>query len=167
MRTSFIGLLLFVLAVAAAPLDAQRTTGEIIGKVSDDSGGVLPGVTVTLRSAAIAGEQTAVTSDTGVYRFPVLPPGSYSLDYALSGFGILKRDAIPVAVGATVALDVTLKVSTLEEAITVTGDAPVVNTATSQVSTSYNKDWVQNAPVRRFSYFDLINSAPGCESQSR
>ena len=166
MRTSFIGLLLLVLAVAAAPLDAQRTTGEIIGKVSDDSGGVLPGVTVTLRSAAIAGEQTAVTSDTGVYRFPVLPPGSYSLDYALSGFGILKRDAIPVAVGATVALDVTLKVSTLEEAITVTGDAPVVNTATSQVSTSYNKDWVQNAPVRRFSYFDLINSAPGVSQTS-
>jgi hypothetical protein len=74
---------------------------------------------------------------------------------------VLRREGIPVGVGSTVALDVTLKVSTLEEAITVTGDAPVVNTATAQVSTSYNKEWVQNAPVRRFSYFDLINSAPG------
>jgi hypothetical protein len=157
---------LTALVVFAAPADAQRTTGEIIGKVTDDSGGVLPGVTVTLHGAAIAGAPTAVTSETGVYRFPVLPPGAYDLEYALTGFGTLRRRGIPVAVGAVVALDVSLKISALEEAITVTGDAPVVNTATAQVSTSYNKEWVQNAPVRRFSYFDLINSAPGVSQTS-
>ena len=151
---------------ATIPAMAQRTTGEIIGKVLDESGGVLPGVTVTLHGAAVAGAPTTVTSDTGVYRFPVLPPGTYDVDYILTGFGVLRREGIPVGVGSTVALDVTLKVSTLEEAITVTGDAPVVNTATAQVSTSYNKEWVQNAPVRRFSYFDLINSAPGVSQTS-
>ena len=167
--TKFIWRLLFaavMLAALTAPATAQRTTGEIIGKVTDDSGAVLPGVAITLRGAAIAGTPSTVTSETGVYRFPVLPPGTYEVEYALAGFGTLKREGIPIAVGSTVALDVVLKISTLEEAITVTGDTPVVSTATAQVSTSYNKEWVQNAPVRRFSYFDLINSAPGVSQTS-
>ncbi|OFW27075.1 MAG: hypothetical protein A3H97_21325 [Acidobacteria bacterium RIFCSPLOWO2_02_FULL_65_29] len=167
MRNYFLSLCgVLALIVFAVPAIAQRTTGEIIGKVTDDSGGVLPGVTVTLRGAAVAGAPTAVTSETGVYRFPVLPPGTYDVEYVLAGFGTLKREGIPIAVGATVALDVALKISALEETITVTGASPVVNTATSQVSTSYNKEWVQNAPVRRFSYFDLINSAPGVSQTS-
>ena len=160
------GLSVFMLTAAVAPAVAQRTTGEIIGKVADASGGVLPGVTVTLRGAAVQGAQTTVTSDTGVYRFPVLPPGTYELEYTLSGFATLKREGIPIAVGATVELDATLKVGTLEETVTVAGQSPVVNTASSQVSTSYNKEWVENAPVRRFSYFDLINSAPGISQTS-
>jgi len=156
----------FMLAALTAPAAAQRTTGEIIGKVTDDSGAVLPGVAITLRGAAVAGTPSTVTSETGVYRFPVLPPGTYEVEYTLAGFSSLKREGIPIAVGSTVALDVVLKISTLEEAITVTGDTPVVSTATAQVSTSYNKEWVQNAPVRRFSYFDLINSAPGVSQTS-
>ena len=151
------GLSVLMLMLLAGPAMAQRTTGEIIGKVTDESGALLPGVTVTLRGAAVAGTPTTVTSETGTYRFPVLPPGTYEVEYVLSGFGTLKREEIPIAVGATVELDVTLKVSTLAETITVTGQTPVVNTATAQVSTSYNKEWVENAPVRRFSYFDLIN----------
>ena len=167
MRKYLLGLGMSVLMLpVAAPVMAQRTTGEIIGKVSDASGAVLPGVTVTLRGAAVQGAQTVVTSETGVYRFPVLPPGTYELEYTLTGFGTMKREDIPIAVGATVELDVTLKVSTIEETITVTGQSPVVNTATAQVSTNYNKEWVQNAPVRRFSYFDLINSAPGVSQTS-
>ena len=59
-----------------------------------------------------------------------------------------------------------MKVSALKETLTVTGTAPVVNVTTSEVSTNYNREWVQSAPVRRFSYFDLINSAPGVSSTS-
>jgi hypothetical protein len=151
---------LLALAVAV-PAAAQRTTGEIIGKIVDESGSVLPGVTVTLRGAGVAGAPTAVTSETGAYRFPVLPPGTYALEYTLTGFTTLIRDAIPVAVGSTVELDVSMKVGALEESITVSGASPVVNLASSQVSTAYNKEWVTNAPTRRFAYFDLINSAPG------
>ena len=121
----------FMLAALTAPAAAQRTTGEIIGKVTDDSGAVLPGVAITLRGAAVAGTPSTVTSETGVYRFPVLPPGTYEVEYTLAGFSSLKREGIPIAVGSTVALDVVLKISTLEEAITVTGDTPVVSTATA------------------------------------
>src|SRR5438093_6757663 len=145
----------------AAPAEAQRTTGEIIGKVVDESGSILPGVTVTLRGAGVAGTPSVVTNETGTYRFPVLPPGTYDLEYMLTGFTTFRREAIPVDVGAVVELDIAMKVGAIEEAVTVTGESPVVNLSSSQVSTAYNHEWVMNAPVRRFSYFDLINSAPG------
>ena len=109
---------LLALAVAM-PAAAQRTTGEIIGKIVDESGSVLPGVTVTLRGASVAGAPTVVTSESGMYRFPVLPPGTYSVDYSLTGFSTLKREDIPVAVGSIVELNVSMKVGALEESITV------------------------------------------------
>ena len=152
------------LATSAA---AQRTTGQIIGKVADESGSVLPGVTVTLRGAGVAGAPTVVTSDTGVYRFPVLPPGTYNLEYAIAGFGTVKREEIPVTVGSTVELNVSMKVGALEESITVSGESPVVNVVSSEVSTTYNRQWVESAPVKRFSYFDLVNSAPGVSDVQR
>ena len=138
---------LAALTLLAVPVLAQRTTGEIIGRVTDASGAVLPGVTVTLRGAGVAGAPTAVTSENGLYRFPVLPPGLYDLDFALQGFTTVRREGVQVAVGSTVELDVPLAVGALEETVTVTGESPVVSVSTSQVSTSYNKEWVQNAPL--------------------
>ena len=138
---------LLALAVAM-PAAAQRTTGEIIGRIVDESGSVLPGVTVTLRGAGVAGAPTAVTSETGTYRFPLLPPGTYSVEYTLTGFSTLKREDIPVAVGSTVELNVSMKVGALEESITVSGESPVVNVVSSEVSTTYNRQWVESAPVR-------------------
>jgi hypothetical protein len=161
------GLGLWLLVAVTTPAWAQRTTGEIIGKVTDESGSVLPGVTVTLRGAGVAGAPSVVTSDTGTYRFPVLPPGTYAVEYVLSGFATVRREAIPVAVGNTVELDITLKVSSLSETVTVTGESPVVNLASAQVATTYNREWLWNAPVRRFSYFDLINEAPGVSQTSQ
>ena len=161
------GLWLLILLAIAGPARAQRTTGEIIGKVTDESGAILPGVSVTLRGATVAGTPTTVTSESGVYRFPVLPPGTYDVEYVLQGFATVKREGILVSVGSTIELDVTLKVSTLTETVTVTGESPVVNLASAQVSTSYNREWLWNAPVRRFSYFDLINEAPGVSQTSQ
>ncbi|MBS1818323.1 MAG: TonB-dependent receptor [Acidobacteria bacterium] len=155
-----------LLAVGVTPALAQRTTGEISGKVVDESGGTLPGVTVTLRGEAMPNAQPVITSETGLYRFPVLPAGTYDVEFALEGFGTAKYEAIRVAVGQTIDVNVTMKVSSLNETLTVTGTAPVVNVTTSEVSTNYNREWVQSAPVRRFSYFDLINSAPGVSSTS-
>jgi hypothetical protein len=121
---------------------------------------------VTLRGAGVPGAPTVVTTETGAYRFPLLPPGSYDVEYTLTGFTTLKRTAVPVAVGAVVDLEVKLAVGTMSETLTVEGKAPVVNSASSEVSTTYNREWTRNAPVRRFSYFDYINSAPGVSATS-
>jgi Carboxypeptidase regulatory-like domain/TonB dependent receptor-like, beta-barrel/TonB-dependent Receptor Plug Domain len=160
------GLLLLVLVAVAAPALAQRTTGEIVGTVTDESGAVLPGVTVTIRGSGVPGAPTIVTSETGAYRFPALPPGDYTVEYSIQGFTSLRRESIPVGVGAVVELKITMKVSTLSETVTVTGESPVVNLASTTVSTNYNKEWVASAPIRHFSFFDLVNSAPGVSATS-
>lgn len=164
-RTRLVALVLIAL-VWAWPASAQRTTGEVVGVVSDATGLALPGVAVTLRGAAVAGAPSTVTTETGAYRFPSLPPGTYELEYVLEGFATLKRTEIPIAVGSTVQLDVQLGMSGVNEVVTVQGGAPIVNLASAEVSTTYGREWVQSAPVRRFSYFDLINSAPGVSATS-
>jgi outer membrane receptor protein involved in Fe transport len=160
------GLWVLILIALAVPARAQRTTGEIIGAVTDESNSVLPGVTVTLRGAGVAGAPTVVTSETGTYRFPALPPGDYSLEYALQGFSTLRRENLPVGVGSVIELKIVLKLSTVSETVTVTGESPVVNLASTTVSTNYNHEWVLEAPIRRFSFFDLVNSAPGVSATS-
>jgi outer membrane receptor protein involved in Fe transport len=150
-----------LLALAAAPVFAQRTTGAIVGTVRDDSGAVLPGATVSLKGPAIVGTQTATTNESGFYRFAALPPGTYALSFGLKGFRTLNRPDVRVLVGATVEENVSLKLTQLAEEVTVTGETQVVDTQTNQVSTNYDKDWVRNAPIPRFTFFDLINAAPG------
>ena len=158
-------LVMFCTAVVmlTAPLSswAQRTTGDIRGVITDASGAVLPGVTVTLRGRSVPGAPTTVTNETGVYRFPNLPPGNYDLSAELSGFATSAQTGIPVSLGATVELNLQMKLSTQSETITVTAESPVVDSTSSQVATNYSREWVENAPVRRFTFFDLINARPG------
>jgi hypothetical protein len=149
---------LFALPWSAA---AQRTTGDIRGLVTDQSDSVLPGVTVTLRGRNVPGAPTAVTNEAGIYRFPNLPPGTYDITVELAGFTTSTQTGIPVALGGTAEVNVQLKLSTQSETITVVADTPVVDTTTTEVATNYSREWIENAPVRRFTFFDLINAAPG------
>jgi outer membrane receptor protein involved in Fe transport len=152
--------------VAAVPSYAQRTTGAVIGTVTDDSGAVLPGVTIELQGPAIVGIQSAVTNERGFYRFPALPPGAYDLEFKMQGFVNLHQHGLRVSVGGTAEQNVSLKISQLQEEVTVSAEAPVIDTTGNEVSTNYNKEWVRNAPQRRFTFFDLINSAPGVSQTS-
>jgi outer membrane receptor protein involved in Fe transport len=144
---------------------AQRVTGQITGTVTDASGAVLPGVTVTLKGPAIVGTQTAVTSEKGLYRFVALPPGAYSLSYSLAGFATLNREGVRAQVGGTAEENVAMKLSSMSEEVTVEGGA-VLSTTTNQVSTNYDQEWVKNAPTPRYTFFDLINAAPGVSQTS-
>jgi outer membrane receptor protein involved in Fe transport len=147
--------------LAAHPAFAQRITGSLVGTVRDTSGAVLPGVTVALRGEKIVGVQNGTTNESGFYRFIGLPPGSYELRFERPGFATLRREAVRVSVGATTEIEAELKVSEVAEEVTVVGDTPVVDTQTNQVSANFDKDWVRSAPIARFSFFDLINAAPG------
>ncbi|HET7293775.1 MAG TPA: TonB-dependent receptor [Vicinamibacteria bacterium] len=157
--TTLLGAL--ALLCLSAPAWAQRTTGSILGVVTDDTGAVLPGVNVTVRGEAIVGVQSTVTNEKGLYQFGGLPSGMYDLTYEITGFGTLTRKGIRVSVGGTTGENVQLKVKQMAEEVTVSGEAPVVNTTSNTISTNYDKDWVRNAPQRRFTFFDLINMAPG------
>ena len=159
----YIFLYLGLIALFAAPPAAlaQFTTGDIAGTVSDGTGAVLPGVTITLSGSRIQADQTFVTGGTGSYRFPTLPPGPYDVVYALDGFATLTRQEIVVSVGSTVNLNVTLQLSDVAETVTVIGETPVVDTRSTKINTTYDREWVENAPTTRFVFFDYLNAAPG------
>lgn len=163
---------LAVLAFLVAPLTlpspafAQRVTGQVTGTVSDPSQAVLPGVTVALKGTSVVGVQTATTNEKGFYRFPALPPGSYTLTFTLSGFATMNRESVRVQVGQTTEENVTLRVGGMSENVLVEGAAAVVDTVSNQVSTNYGEEWVKTAPVPRYTFFDLINAAPGVAQTS-
>ena len=156
-----------VLALSVAPsVWAQTTTGVIRGVVTDESGAVLPGVTVTLKGSATAGTPTTTTNEAGVYRFPNLAPGAYQVTVELTGFNTSTQTGIQVALGGTTEVGVQLKISNQQETVTVSAQSPVVDATTTQVTTNYSREWVENAPVRRFSFFDLVNAAPGVSAST-
>ncbi len=140
---------------------AQRTTGDILGTVADGTGAMLASVTVTVSGPNIAGSQTTVTSANGVYRVGNLPPGAYSVSYSLAGFQPMTLRGVRVSIGATIEENVTLSVSQLTESVDVVAEAAVVDTTSSEVGTNFDKDWVQNAPTRRYGFYDLVAHAPG------
>ena len=108
---------LTLLAVAAVPAFAQRTTGTIAGTVADESGSILPGVTVELEGEAIVGKQTDVTNERGRYRFVALPPGRYDLEFTIAGFANVHHHDVRVPVGGTVEENAHLKLSQRSEEI--------------------------------------------------
>ena len=141
---------------------AQRLTGKITGTVSDADGAPLPGVTVEISSPSLmGGVQAQITSDRGNYRFINLPPGTYKLVFKLEGFQTLERGNVKLSVGKTVNENIILQPATLEESITVTAAAPVVDATQSGFSHVYSKDDLEKLPAERGSYLEVIKHAPG------
>src|SRR5207253_2829372 len=125
------------------------TTGSINGRVADSSNAVLPGVTVSASSPALMGVQTSVTDGGGNYRFPALPPGTYTVTFELPGFNTLKRENIQIAMGFTATVNVELAVASLTETVTVTGDSPVIDTSSTRVQQNFKLEALQEIPNSR------------------
>ena len=117
---STLALCLIAIVATAGVSAAQDFRGRINGTVTDNTGAVLPGVTVTASSPALIQPQVQVTSAEGDYRFIALPPGVYDVTFELSGFQIVKRDGIRVVINQTLTVDQQLQVATLQETVTVT-----------------------------------------------
>ncbi len=113
-----------MLLTTAVPSSAQEFRGRINGTVTDNTGAVLPGVTVTATSPALIQPQVQVTGSEGDYRFIALPPGVYDLTFELAGFQTVKREGIRVVINQTLTVDQQLQVATLQETVTVTGESP-------------------------------------------
>jgi hypothetical protein len=145
-------LLLSAAVIGGAPssVEAQVQTGSILIKVSDEQGAAVPGVSVSLTSSAlVAGTATGVTDAGGGYRFPSLPPGVYTVKIELQGFQTVQRENVSVQVGQTIPLDMTMRVATLAETITVSGSAPVVDTTSANVAVNLGEQLLQTTPGGR------------------
>jgi hypothetical protein len=125
------------------------STGTIQGRVADTSGAVLPGVTVTATSDSLLGVQVAVSSETGNYRFPAVPPGVYTLTYELPGFNTIRREGIQITLGFTATVNIEMALATLEETVTVTGASPVIDTTATRVVQNFKLDQLQSIPNGR------------------
>ena len=154
------GFLAVALLLVSVSATAAQTTGSVNGTVSDNTGAVLPGVTITATSPILMGVQTAVTNESGNYRFPSLPPGTYTLTYELSGFSGVKREGIVVNLGFTATINVQLQLATLQETVTVTGASPVVDVTNSNQQTNFTQETLDNLPNAR-DIWSLIGQAPG------
>ncbi len=137
-----------LILLATAGTTWAQTRSEISGVIKDDTGGVLPGVTVTLSSPnMVGGAQTAVTDARGVYRFSDLPPGVYAVDATLQGFRTVNRTQLQVDFGTTVTVDLVMQVGNVEETVTVTGDTPVIDVKTAASTTKVDNELLQSLPV--------------------
>ena len=137
-----------------------QVSGSINGTVTDNTGAVLPGVTVSATGPALMGTQTAVTNSEGVYRFPTLPPGTYRLAYELSGFATVVRDAIVVQVGFTAGVPVQMQVAGLQETVTVSGASPVVDVQNTNIQNNFTAETLKEIPSAR-DIWSVIGLSPG------
>src|SRR6267142_4015119 len=115
-----------ILVLSAVPAWAQLATAELHGRVTDSSGAVLPGATVTVTQTATGLVRSDVTDASGNYLFSALPTGPYRLEVALQGFKTYVQTGIVLQVGATPTINAVLALGTLEESVTVEAAAPLV-----------------------------------------
>ncbi len=122
-----------VLGLAGSATAQNISSGSIDGVVADESGGALPGVSVTLKGPALQVPQlTAITDGEGHYKFIDVPRGTYQLRFEIQGFEPLVRQGLELNAGFAARVNVTLKVGALSEAVTVTGASPVVDLTTTR-----------------------------------
>ena len=116
------------------PALAQATTGIIDGRIVDESGAAVPGVTITAKNEATGLARTVTVSQIGTYRLASLPTGSYEVTATVNGFATQVRKGVQVQVGTTTTADFTMKVASVAETVQVQGETPLVQTTTSDVA---------------------------------
>jgi hypothetical protein len=146
---------------------AQGTTGALIGTVKDPHGGALRGAVVRVSSPAlISGTREVTTNDQGKYRFPSLPPGTYTVLVSLAGFASSRRDALSIGAGSTLDASTTLSIGGFEQAVEVLGAASRIDARESGFATRFGLEDIEAIPTRRASMFDFIRAAPGVSPTS-
>jgi hypothetical protein len=150
--------LLAILGLAVAgPLSAQLQTGDVFGRVSDEQGQALPGVTVTL--SGIGAPRVQISDESGLFRFPGLYPGTYALKAELEGFSGVEQPSVEVRVGARKEVVLTLSAA-MQESITVTDTRPLVDERQANKGASLAAVDLDKVPTARDPW-SLLSQAPG------
>ena len=144
------------LALVAAPVAAQVSTFDLSGVVKDEQGGVLPGVSVTMRNEATGFVRTVTTDDGGRYYFGNLPPqGTWELSAELTGFSTLKQQKLEFYVSTKPIVNLAMKVAAVQETVTVSSEAPLIDTGQAALGLTINKDLIADLPLNGRDYLDL------------
>ncbi len=148
---------------SAGTVGAQIAGGNIVGRVVDDNGGVLPGASVTVTETETGLSRSTVTDQGGNYSFSTLPVGTYKIRVSLAKFGTQKRELI-LAVGQTLTLNFTLQPAGVEETVAVLAESPLVETRSSQVHGVVEVEQIENLPINGRDFQALAILVPGVTS---
>jgi hypothetical protein len=151
-----------ILALTAGSAHAQAI-GSIFGKVTDQSGGVLPGVTVTVSGSGLQQPLVGTSQASGAYQFPIVPIGTYTVTFELSGFKKAVRQNIVIDTGFQAQIDMKLELGTITQELTVTAAAPVVDTKKTTTGATFSKEIFENIPTARDPW-QIINMTPGVQA---
>ena len=152
-----------VVSFTAGIAHAQSFQGGMRGSVKDAQG-VIPGVTVTLTNEANGVNRDTVSNQSGEYSFPALDPASYTIKAAVQGFKTFERKGIRVGTQQFITLDVTLEVGTVEESITVTADAPLIETSNASHGEVLDSKTIENLPSIGRNVFLMAVTVPTVQS---
>lgn len=147
-----------------SPAFAQRLTGSIYGRIMDVTEAVLPGVTVTVSGPSLIGVQVFISTEVGIYRFPSLPPGTYTIKVELEGFQTTEVTGIIVSAGKSNEVDIEMGIAAVGEVITVIGESPTVDVKSSKIAVTMTTELLKNIPMARDLY-DIVNLTPGAISE--
>src|SRR5580765_7618371 len=150
-----------ILVASAGSANAQAI-GSIFGKVTDPSGGVLPGVTVTVTGPALQRPLVATTSTSGSYQFPSVPIGTFTVTFELSGFKKVARSNVVLTTNFNAPIDQKMEIGQVSEEMTVTAAAPVVDTKKTTTGGTFTKDVLDNIPTARDPQ-QIIGMTPGVQ----
>jgi hypothetical protein len=152
-------------ALLALPLLAYAQDATLLGAVKDNTGGVLPGVTVTAVNEASGISFVSVTDERGLYRIPIRI-GTYKVTAELAGFTTFTRPGIEILVGRQITLNFDMSVSSIQETVTVTGEAALLDTSSSTIGTNIDPRQVEQLPINGRNWMDLTMSAAGSRTNS-
>lgn len=157
-----------VVLIGVTSLHAQITAeGSIRGRVKDEQGGVLPGVTITATTASATRPVTVVTDGEGGYRLANLPPGDYTLIAELAGFSKFSRSGLSVRAGLNITVDIALQVGSLDETVQVIGETPMLETEKSTQAVNISGDLQRALPLgSRRDFTDFLEVTPGVTARS-
>jgi hypothetical protein len=154
--------LLVMLAIASSAFaQSQAINGTIEGTVVDDQGAVLPGVTVTVFNVDTGDTRVVVTNENGLYRAPLLPLGTYRVSAELQGFKKFEQTGITLSAGRTAVINVSLSVGAIAETITVTADAPLIDTGRIELGRTISEAEIKTLPLTSRNPYNFALLQPG------
>jgi hypothetical protein len=154
--------ILLLAAVAPPSAIAQVLYGSLVGNITDDTGGALPGATVTITHTETGATHEAVTDNAGAFRFSTVQPGTYTVTVKLTGFRTFTRERVPITLNSITRVDAPLQVGQLNENVTVSAETPVLQTDRAEVRAELKARELENLPVslnRNYQY--MFRVLPG------
>ena len=146
----------FVAALLALPIAAaaQVNTATVNGTITDESKAMLPGATVTASDLATGRKYVGVSDERGAYKIS-LPPGTYHVQAELAGFGNAEVPRVELLVGQNASIAFSLKISSLAESVTVTGESPLVDLTSTQVAGNVDRRQMEAMPLQGRNWLEL------------